>query len=527
MNELKQLSSMINRREFMQASAGSLALAALGCTERPSTDRDSTITVAFFDSEMIDLFSDQSSMYLVFLALVARNAYGELEGRLAEGWEHSPDFRTWTVHLRQGVRWHDGVPVTAHDVKFTLDLLSSPEWLHAQPGGFTVTVLDDSTYTIEYHHLLADQIGKGSPLDDYTVYYPRHLLQQFDREDFDSWESWFSHPVGNGPYRFVRHEPRIMMEFEANPDFYRGKPSIERVVLKLADHLTELLSGSVDVLSSARGQDLLTLSGDDRFQAYHSSSAGRNRVIAWNLRNELFRDASVRRALTLAIDRTELYQVLNMPAGLPIFDAPLSDGQYRRGEVPDPLPYDPEQARQLLHEAGWRDGDGGGVRERDGRPFRFTLLTPSGWPMQGGEPVYIQSQLRRVGITVEVQTMDWAVVTRRVTENQFDAALSIANASLDSPRGVLSFFGEESVIGYANRDVIALLEELKGTIHPDEVDRIYRQLARFVGADLPVTYLYPDTRSSVATQRVRGLSAPYRIDALMYMDELWLEGESE
>ncbi len=461
-------------------------------------------------------------MFLVFLPLVARNTDGELEGRLAERWEHSPDYRSWTVHLRQGVRWHDGVPVTAHDIKFTLDLWSSPQMPYALPNGSTVTVLDDSTFTIEYSYQYTTAIGNGSPLDDYTVYYPKHLLEQLDPEDFDSWDSWFSHPVGNGPYRFVRYQPRIMIELEANPDYYRGKPSIERVVLKLSENVTELLSGSVDVVTADR-RTLFTLSGDDRFRVYHSSGAGRNRLIAWNHRNDLFREARVRRALTLAIDRVELHQVLNLPTGLPIFDAPLSSGQYRRREVPDPLPYDPERAKRLLREAGWRDGDGDGVRERNGRPFRFSLLAPSGYPLRGGEAVYIQSQLRRVGIDVEVQASDFLMVRERMMASAFDAALTVQNGSLDSPSGILTFFGDESVIGYVNRDVVALLDELTSAIDPDKVDRIHRQLVPFFEADLPVTYLYPNVESSVATRRVRGLSSPYRVDPLRYMDELWLE----
>ena len=73
------------------------------------------------------------------------NENGALEGRLAKSWEHSPDYRSWTIHLRTDVRWHDGVPVTAHDVKFTLDLLSHPDVLQESPDAYTVTVLDDST----------------------------------------------------------------------------------------------------------------------------------------------------------------------------------------------------------------------------------------------------------------------------------------------------------------------------------------------------------------------------------------------
>jgi ABC-type transport system substrate-binding protein len=112
-----------------------------------------------------------------------------------------------------------------------------------------------------------------------------------------------------------------------------------------------------------------------------------------------------------------------------------------------------------------------------------------------------------------------------VTTSEFEAALTTQNASLDSPVGILPFFGEASFIGYTNRDVFALLNELQSTINPDEIDRIHRQLAPIFEADLPVTFLYPGVETSVATLRVRGLSSPYRTDAFRYMDELWLEEE--
>jgi ABC-type transport system substrate-binding protein len=119
--------------------------------------------------------------------------------------------------------------------------------------------------------------------------------------------------------------------------------------------------------------------------------------------------------------------------------------------------------------------------------------------------------------------MDWLVVRQRVTASQFEAALFVANSSLDSPMGVLPFFGEESFIGYTNRDVIVLLNELQSTIDPNEIDRIHRQLAPIFEADLPVTFLYPNIGTSVASRRVQGLSTPFRADPVRYMDELWIE----
>ena len=198
-----------------------------------------------------------------------------------------------------------------------------------------------------------------------------------DPERLTEWDFW-TRPVGNGPYRFVRLEPETMMEFEANPDFYMGKPRIERVILKfsLDAGLTELLGGYVDAIPSFPPASLPTVRGDSRFQVYYSlgDDGASTQAIYWNNDNPLFRDPRVRRALTLAIDRRELIGFLGLPDDVPLVDGPLTPDQYQRGELPEPLPYDPVRARALLDSAGWRDQDGDGVRERDGRQFQFTAL---------------------------------------------------------------------------------------------------------------------------------------------------------
>ncbi len=391
----------VGRRQFVQMCAGSLALAALGCGRRGDQARTqhSTITVLDPDDErVLSPEYDEPPKFLVFLPVVSRNAKGELEGQLAQSWQHSPDYRTWTIHLRKGVRWHDGVPVTAHDVKFTLDLYTHPAVLWVPPDAYAVTVLDDRTYTITYQRRIGPGRGAaGSPgEDDYTVYWPKHLLEKLDPKEIYNWEFW-THPIGNGPYRYVRHVPKTMMEFEANPDYYRGKPKIERVVLKFGDPsgpgaVTELLSGNVDVVLDINRMHLVKLRGDPRFRAYDALSGGAVILILWNQRHPPFRDPKVRRALTLAINRRELHQVLNLPEETPTFDVIFTERQFRRDEFPEPLPYDPELAKRLLDEAGWRDEKGEGLRQRGGRPFRFAALAT---PYQGEDKaaIYIQAGL--------------------------------------------------------------------------------------------------------------------------------------
>ncbi|MHC4489773.1 MAG: ABC transporter substrate-binding protein, partial [Planctomycetota bacterium] len=103
----------------------------------------------------------------------------------------------------------------------------------------------------------------------WDVYYPKHLLENLDPKEFTSWKFW-TEPVGNGPYRYVRHVPRTMIELEANPDYYRGKPKIERLVLKFGGYpLTELMSGNVDCIDIS-SLEAIKLADDPRFRVYQA-----------------------------------------------------------------------------------------------------------------------------------------------------------------------------------------------------------------------------------------------------------------
>jgi len=307
------LLSPIDRRKFMQVCAGSLALAAVGCDRRDRRHADgSTLTVLYPGDER------RWPQSIVFLRMALPDENGEWQGRLAKSWNHSSDYRTWTYHLRTDVRWHDGVPVTAHD-----DLLSHPAVLRRPPGSISVTVPDDSTVVITYNKGLARTTPETS-----AVYFPKHLLEDLDPTEFESWEFW-TRPVGNGAYRYVRHVPKTFMEFEANRDYALGKPKIDRLIVKFGPpSVTELLSGNVDAVSHFRrgAAEGLAIKDDPRFRMYYEiwDDIKGLQVIFWNQRNPLFGDPRVRRALTLALNRRELHRVLNMSEDIPTKTSPSS-----------------------------------------------------------------------------------------------------------------------------------------------------------------------------------------------------------
>lgn len=207
---------------------------------------ESKITVlSIGDEKILGPHWDSPPRFLVFLPLVELS-HAEPKPALAERWEHSPDCRIWTFYLRRDVRWHDGVTTTAHDIKFSLDLMDKIVQFKQMMGIVSYEVVDDFTFTLTYKK------PSMYALDYWSVYWPKHLLEDLDLKEFWKWEFW-TQPVGNGPYRYIRHVPQTMIELEANQDYYRGKPKIQKVILKFGGgtSLTELLSGNVDVIQAS------------------------------------------------------------------------------------------------------------------------------------------------------------------------------------------------------------------------------------------------------------------------------------
>ncbi len=494
-----------------------LLAAACGAPADRAQTRDSTISLAYCCGErVLNPMMDTNARMLVFLPLARHDEKGELEGRLARRWEHSADYREWTFHLRTDVLWHDGTPVTGHDVAFTIDLWAHPEvnWYGAA-GVESTAVPDDSTVVIRY-----GQSMDALQYQPWLVYYPRHLLEGLDPGEFYDWEFWLR-PVGNGPYRVTRTVPATLMELKANERHYEGKPPIERVVLRFVDGagLTELMGGGVDILTEVEPGQARQLAEDPRFRLYHSASTGMGLAVYWNHRSPPFADPQVRRALMPAVNREELRSVLGFPEDMPILDGPFSLRQLARGEISQPVAYDPVEAERLLIEAGWVDGDGDGVRERAGRALRFTALV-SDQPARRQIGVSVQAMLRRVGVHMEVQSLEGSVVFRKVQAGEFEAAVLPTGIPAD---WLQHYFGAESLLGYRSPEVGTLVDRLAINAEPEILDRIFGELTDIFRRESPALFLFPSVQFVLATRRVQGLSSPWRAHPTPYMDALWLE----
>jgi peptide/nickel transport system substrate-binding protein len=446
---------------------------------------------------------------LVFLGLsVDPEGTEDHQPRLLDRWEHTPDYTEWTLYLRDDVRWDDGVPVTAADVKFSLEFWSHPEVMYEYPFFEKIMTLDSHSLQITFKKPVAGTIFTYS----WLAMLPKHSLDTLKVEQIFDWPFWIQ-PIGNGPYRYSRHIPGIMTELTANPDYYGERPNISTVVLRFGGNpLTELLSGNVDVASDITPLESVQLTADPRFQIYHRIQYSQDVAIAWNHHNPLFSDAAVRRALTMSIDRRELHRLLNYPDDIPIFDVPAKTRHFVHGLVPDPLPFDPERAAQELVSEGWVDTDDDGIREKNGQEFRFTLSIS---PETAAQAVYVQDQLHRAGIGMEISTHDRSVLWKITRERDFDATILTYN--------YIERFGEFRASGYDNPDARRLRDAAWFTIDQGEVDRHLGELWQIFATEIPVTYLHPRLSYVAANRRVGGMQNGRDIYSMI--EHLWIEDE--
>jgi len=499
-----------------------LAFGFAGCRSDTPRNTGSPRTLrVLYDADEQSLYpgSDDVPLRLVFSPFVSyatleKSYCWEPEQGLAERWEHSPDWRTWTVRLREGLQWHDGAPVTAEDVRFTVELWRHPDVRHwAGESIDSVVVIDNRTFRIHYRR------PSREVLNGWDVFYPAHLLRGLDPRRFWDWGFW-ERPVGNGPFRYLRSVPQTMMTFAPHAAHPLANPGLDRLIVKWggASALTELESGSVDAVEGVSPGDAARLRGNPLYRV-HLVSLSAGVSLFWNTRVAPFDRASVRRALTMAIDRRELHRSLDLPDDLPLTDGIHTPCQFARSELRAPLPFDPVEAGRLLTEAGWTDRDGDGIRDRGGSRFMFTVTVPTDWLQAREAAVYLQQALRSVGVAMEIETLERRVVSDRLNAGNVEALIWIAGQSADQH---LRRFGTGSPLGFENPRLNSLLEAAREAMDPTVEDSLYRLASEVFEREMPATWLYPKVDFSVTRANVRGYDAAQG-DLFMNLGRVWLE----
>lgn len=466
-------------------------------------------------SNLLPVLASDSASFditgLVYNGLVRYDKNLQLEGDLARSWDISPDSLTITFHLRQDVRWHDGHALTADDVLFTYRLLVDPAVPTAYAERYRQVVKaeapDAYTFRVSYAQPLASALVSWM----FPVH-PKHLLEGRDVTKSPLARA----PVGTGPYRFVEWKSGEKVVLEANPDYFEGRPYIHRVVYRIipdpSTMFLELRSGGLDLmdltpLQYARQTD--TTAFRRRFEKFHYPDFSYT-YLGFNLRRPLFQDVKVRRALAHAVNKQELVDGVLLGLGV------AATGPYKPGSWPhNPrvrrYPYAPVKARQMLEEAGWRDSDGDGIREKDGQRFSFTIVTNQGNDQRIKAGEIIQRRFREVGVEVKLRVIEWASFLKEfINPGNFDATILAWTITPDpdsynvwhsSKTGV----GELNFIDFQNAEVDRLLEAGRRTLDQDRRKQIYGRFQEILAEQQPYIFLYVPETLPVVAKRFHGI----------------------
>ncbi len=432
--------------------------------------------------------------------------------QIAKSWtiEKEGDGLAITFELRSDVRFADGKPLTADDVVFTYNWIMNPKVAAPRDRAYyerITSVTKDGDYRVTFRfdepYFQAFELAAGMNI------LAKHWYSQFTPEQFNQMPGLL---FGSGPYQ-LSVEPAQWkpgsgkITLVRNKNYWGVQPAFDEIVYReiLDDtaRLTTFRNGNVDQYSPTPEQ-YTKLKQDrelrKRAELYeYETITGGYRYIAWNQQRNgkptLFADKRVRQAMTMLINRPEMCD--RLMSGL----AHVATGPFHRlGKQDDPdvepWPYDPQQARQLLKEAGFEDRNGDGVIEGStGQPFRFTLIFPSSSANYQQMGRYLKDAYARAGIDMRLEPLEWTIMIQRIDQRDFDAMTLGWSGSVEGdPYQIFHSSqigdGGDNYVHYINKELDSTLEKARQTMDEDQRMPLWHKVHRILHEDQPYTFLF-------------------------------------
>ena len=449
---------------------------------------------------------------------------------LARSWQRSEDGRTLRIELRDDVRWSDGSRVTAVDVEWTWRAQTHPDvaWALAdsKTNILSVEALDATTVEVTFREVNASQL---SDLNEGAIL-PSAAWSRLPFADWHHRADWFvENLVTNGPFRLADWRRQQEIVLVRNPDYFvDDRPRVDRIVFRIVPQkvnlVGHLVAEEVQFVQHVPPAEADRFARSESFQLLDYPTRQYN-FIAWNTRRPQFSSDRSRRALTLAIDRQALVDALWFGRAR-VAVSPIVSTVWAHNDDLEPWPYDPRQASALLAEEGWYDSNGDGILDRDGNDFVFELMTNSDSVVRVDAAVMVQDQLRRVGVRVEVQRLEFNTLSERVQAHDFDAFLGgwMIDTSLDLDYAFHSdsIDGGYNFGGFSDAEVDRLLDEVRSQSDPQKLEGLLREVQAVVHRQQPYTFLWEPRRLAVATRALRN-ATPNALDPFFHVEDWWLE----
>lgn len=449
-------------------------------------DKNTLNVAELWDIEGLDIASHEGTFLkekaLVVESLVEADPQFNLKPQLAESWKMLSDTR-WEFTLRQGVKFHDGQPLTAQAVvqclQRTLKLDASAKrftkikQLEAK-GPHTLIIETEQPFTMLPAALVYSDTGIVSPLSKTNA------------------QGAILHPLGTGPYKLVEwKQAENVVRLQKFDGYWGQKPKIEKVVFRAvpdpATRSMEIQKGSLDFIPDAPYGDLKLLRKKGLNVAI--THTARLYLLSFgSLTGTPYADPNVRQAISMAIHRDQIVDRILFGMGKAAA-APFEASMSFANQALQPLPYNPKNARALLMEAGWEDSNADGIVEKNGHPFAATLYT---YPQRPGlRPMAqaLQAQLQQIGLKIDIRVMDYSAIADAIKPGDMRLTAA-ATAMIPDPDYFLRNYyhskGDSNSWGYHNAQVDRLLDEGCQTAQPRKRKAIYDEIQKIIYEEMPV-----------------------------------------
>lgn len=491
-----------------------LAFCFAGCTD-PFVKEPATLRIALTEPDTLNplTYTDvYAGTILGFIndSLLDRNR-DTLEEipKIAKSWDVSRDHLIYTFHLREDVKWHDGVPFTAEDVVYSFQKIMDP-------------AVEAARFRASY-----ENIAKVEKIDEYTVrcvlkrpYFqslslcggiplvPKHIFD--DGKDFNSHPASRS-PIGTGPYRFVEWKTNKRVVVVRNENYWDQKPEIKKIVsLIVTDPAVELQllkKGEIDTMTLRPIQWVKQINSEKFNRHFHKFRyiAPGYSYIGWNNANPLFSDKLVRNAMTRLVNRQKILDKINFGLGRVIEGTFFIDSPQYDSSLPQ-IPFDPVAAQALLEKAGWKDTDGDGILDKDGKKFQFTFLYPSASKTAERIAPILKEDLKKVGIEMEIDRIEWAAFLGKIMKHEFEAtSLGWSGDFEDDPYQVWHSSQAadkgSNFISFKNPEADRLIERARVEFDADKRNAIYHQFDKILYDEQPYTFLFASDTLEVVSKK--------------------------
>ncbi len=454
-----------------------------------------------------DSASGEISSY-IFNGLLKFDKNMNIVGDLAKSYEIKNGGKTIIFHLRKNILWQDGVPFSADDVIFTYKTIIDKNTPTPYAGQYkiikSIKKLDKYTVEVNYSYPFAPALYSWM-----MGIVPKHLLRhikniatcEFNRK-----------PIGTGPYILKKWKTSQYLILDAYKKYFLHKPHIdeifERIIPDKTTNLLELKRGTIDLMNLSPLEYKFEMNDFIRknYRVYFEPSSGYT-YLGFNLREKLFNNLKVRKAICMAINRREITKTILLGYGV------VADSIYPKNSpffVKKTIcKYNPQGALKILESLGWHKKKDGFLY-KGSVPFEFTIYTNEGNSERKYAAIMIQEYLRRLGIKAKLRILEWQAFLNMVNERHFDAVIlgwqlganpdqySIWDSKSD-------FKGGFNFVGFHNKKVDRLIEEGRRTFDKLKRKKIYHKINDLITADFPYVFLYYPTSITVVNRKFKGI----------------------